>query len=103
MKPTIVENEMSSAAHDWFRPRLRALVEEAGRAGFGPDIAVAVVTDLMNGPEFSAGPVMVDEDWNRDPGAPEPQPDRTDGAAAAELAPDLMTPQGIIPVHNRGF
>jgi hypothetical protein len=61
-----------SAPHDWFRPRLTALVAEAEAAGFAQDVSVAVITDLMNGPVFSAAPAPeIDEDWNRDIGQPE--------------------------------
>jgi hypothetical protein len=60
------------APHDWYLPRLKALVAEASAAGFAPDVSVAVVTDLMNGPAFtSAAEDVADEDWNRDIGEPD--------------------------------
>ena len=50
------ENPMTDIApHDWFRPRLSALVADAAKAGFATDVAVAVITDLINGPPFSVG------------------------------------------------
>ncbi len=57
--------------HDWFRPRLETLVAQAAQAGFAADVAVAVITDLINGPRFSPGESAADENWNQDIGEPE--------------------------------
>jgi hypothetical protein len=59
---------------EWLRPRLSALVEAAEQAGIARDVSVAVITDLINGPQFSPAPpegVVDDEDWNRDIGEPD--------------------------------
>jgi len=40
-------------AHDWLRPQLERLLAEAGEQGIGRDTAVAVLTDLLSGPEFN--------------------------------------------------
>jgi hypothetical protein len=58
-------------AHDWFRPKLVALLAEAEQAGFAGDVAEAVITDLING-ELSAGVAVAapDENWARDIGEP---------------------------------
>ena len=61
-----------STPHDWYLPRLQALVAEAEKAGFAPDVSVAVITDLMNRPIFNAGEAdTLDEDWGRDIGEPD--------------------------------
>jgi hypothetical protein len=57
--------------HDWLRPRLGALVAEAAAAGIARDVSVAVITDLINGPDFGAAPAAADDDWNRDIGEPD--------------------------------
>jgi len=59
------------SAHAWFRPRLEALVRDALADGFDQDTSVAVITDLINGPEFGLSPVPPgEEDWARDLGEP---------------------------------
>ncbi len=40
---------------EWLTPRLLDLLVQAERAGIARDIAVAVIIDLMQGPQF-AGP-----------------------------------------------
>jgi hypothetical protein len=62
---------MPESAHDWFRPRLQALVAEGQQAGFARDVAVAVITDLMNGALSAPVPAGGDDDWNRDIGEPD--------------------------------
>jgi hypothetical protein len=57
--------------HDWLRPKLAALMDEAQAAGIARDVSVAVITDLVNGPLFSQGPPETDEDWNKDLGEPD--------------------------------
>ena len=39
--------------HDWLRPRLRALVNEAERAGFDRQVVIAVLIDEITGPGFN--------------------------------------------------
>jgi hypothetical protein len=62
---------MPHDAHAWWTERLKATVAEAKAAGIAQDVSVAVITDLINGPIFSPGPVEADEDWNKDIGEPE--------------------------------
>jgi hypothetical protein len=59
----------SIPAHDWFRPKLVALLAEAEEAGYARDVAEAVITDLMNGALAAALPPP-EEGWARDPGEP---------------------------------
>ena len=57
---------------DWLYPRLAALVADAEQAGIARDMAVALVTDIINGPPFNVGPEpTADEDWNKDVGEPD--------------------------------
>jgi len=63
-------------AHDWFRPKLLALLGEAAEAGYARDVAEAVITDLMNG-ALSAAVPPPEENWAGDPGEP--------AGAAAEM------------------
>ena len=60
-----------SSPHAWLRPKLTALVAAAADAGIARDVAVAVITDLINGPDFAAGAVRTEEGWNRDIGEPD--------------------------------
>jgi hypothetical protein len=39
-------------AHDWLRPKLADLVEQAERAGFDSATIVAVITDLITSPPY---------------------------------------------------
>lgn len=64
------ESAPPPAPHDWFRPRLAALVASASRAGFALDVSVAVITDIINGPSFNLTPLDTDEAWNQDIGEP---------------------------------
>ena len=59
------------SAHDWFHPRLAALLAQADKAGFPRDVAQAVITDLVNG-VFAAGNAIPrgEENWARDIGEP---------------------------------
>jgi hypothetical protein len=91
--------------HDWFRPKLTALVAEAAAAGIARDVAVAVITDLINSPPFNNAPVEDDETWNQDIGQPvgEVNPDTTisEGEPAAADAPDLGGRLGNFSVGRR--
>ncbi len=40
-------------AHDFLLPRLTALIKEAQSRGIAPDVAAAVLTDLVTGPQFN--------------------------------------------------
>jgi len=40
-------------AHDWLRPRLDELVQQAQQARFERQIVVAVLTDLITSPPFN--------------------------------------------------
>lgn len=62
---------MPEGAHDWFRPKLVSLMAQAEQAGFGRDVAVAVITDLVNGALETIPPAAPDENWNRDIGEPD--------------------------------
>lgn len=59
------------APHDWYQPKLEALVAEAEAAGIARDVSVAVITDLINGPAFSQAPLQTEEGWNQDIGEPD--------------------------------
>jgi hypothetical protein len=60
-----------SEAHAWFAPKLRALLSEARQAGYQRDLAVAVITDLVNGAlGVDAAVDPADENWARDIGEP---------------------------------
>lgn len=39
--------------HEWMTPRLRALLEDAAKAGFDRQTAVAVIIDLIESPRFN--------------------------------------------------
>jgi hypothetical protein len=47
--------------HDWLRPRLAALVQQAVRAGFARETVIAVITDLITAPPLDAQPVAPPE------------------------------------------
>lgn len=42
--------------HDWLRPRLADLVQQAERAGFLREAVVAVIMDLMTAPPYDDSP-----------------------------------------------
>lgn len=65
-------------AHDFLQPALAALVNEAVTKGISRDVAVAVLTDLITGPDFN-GAVP-------DPKADsEPRPDQEPGPSDQAL------------------
>ena len=77
------------SAHDWFLPRLEALLRDAAAAGIARDVAEAVISDLVNG--ALAAPVAAeDENWARDFGEP--------AGAASEMPPhgDGLPPEGDV-------
>jgi hypothetical protein len=87
---------MPQSAHDWFRPRLQALVADAQKAGYARDVSVAVVTDLINGELSAPVPAGGDDDWNRDIGEPDsavngaPAQDPGAGPSYSEPVPDPL-------------
>ena len=42
--------------HDWLRPRLAELVQQAERAGFLREAVVAVIMDLITAPPYDDAP-----------------------------------------------
>ena len=88
-------------AHDWFRPRLTALLADAARAGYPRDVAQAVITDLVNGSLIAGEPAPpIDENWARDIGEPVSAaqetpipnalpPDTQGGDSHPDLPPDI--------------
>ena len=96
--------------HDWLLPRLSALVAEAAAAGIDRDVSVAVITDLINGPDFSAAPAAADEKWDQDIGEPDYQvnvkippadDDVTDAMPAPSRLPDHIRITGRPGSHGR--
>jgi hypothetical protein len=88
---------------DWLRPRLSALVEAAEQAGIARDISVAVITDLINGPQFSPAPpegVVGDENWNQDIGEPAALADATIDRSIDVV--DGTLPTGRLFPHGHG-
>ncbi len=69
----------ATPAHDWLRPRVAALVNEAERAGIPRDIAVAVIIDLAGAPPFDQASTP----------EPQPEPAPQDAIAADPLAVEL--------------
>ena len=58
-------------AHEWFKPRLEALLAEAAKEGYARDVSQAAITDLVNGALAAAAPELPpDDDWARDIGEP---------------------------------
>jgi len=57
--------------HEWLEPKLLALVAEAEGQGIARDVCVAVITDLINGPEYSPAVIEDNENWNQDIGEPD--------------------------------
>lgn len=57
------------SAHEWFAPKLIAVLAEAAQAGYPRDVAVAVITDLING-ALSASEPPPEGSWAQDPGEP---------------------------------
>lgn len=48
---------MPTPVHDWVKPRLDALVDEAVRAGMDREVIVAVLTDIVEGPGYNRAAV----------------------------------------------
>lgn len=49
-------------AHDWLKPQLEKLIEEAEANGIERTVAVAVLTDLVTGPDLAGGHLAGDTD-----------------------------------------
>jgi hypothetical protein len=43
----------STPVHDWVKPRLDALMEEAAKNGMDREVVVAVLTDIVEGPGYN--------------------------------------------------
>ena len=43
----------STPVHDWVKPRLDALVAEAVKNGMDRQVVVAVLTDIVEGPDYN--------------------------------------------------
>jgi hypothetical protein len=88
--------------HDWLRPKLAALMKEAEGAGIARDVSVAVITDLVNGPLFSAGPPETDEDWNKDIGEPDEFVNQNEPLTAEPgIADPVRNPMAGVGRHRR--
>ena len=59
------------APHDWFEPKLAALMAEAEAAGMARDVSVAVITDLVNGRLAAAVPAPEEASPDQDLGEPD--------------------------------
>jgi hypothetical protein len=83
------------SGHDWLAPRLASLVAEAASQGIARDVCVAVINDLINGPDYNAAVVVDDENWNQDIGEPDymvnQDATQSDGIAGATDAGELNT------------
>jgi hypothetical protein len=88
--------------HDWLRPKLAALMADAEAAGIARDVAVAVITDLVNGPRFSVGPAETDEDWNKDIGEPDEFVNKNEPMSAEpSIGASVTNPMDGIGRHRR--
>ncbi len=77
-------------AHEWFEPRLLALLAEADKAGYARDVSQAAITDLVNGALAAAVPSSpLDDNWAQDIGEP------------VELA-HAMPPKDSLPPETQG-
>jgi hypothetical protein len=81
--------------HDWLRPKLAALVQEAEAAGIARDVSVAVITDLINGSLAAPTPSPTGENPNQDIGEPEYMANETGG-----LHPSLPDDPGDGTIRN---
>ena len=84
-------------AHDFLLPRLSELVRQAERGGIARDVAVAVLTDLITGPQFNGAVPDADADSRQ---APSREPDPTDATLLLrqkhELIDRVVQPRGIV-------
>jgi hypothetical protein len=46
-------NMTETPVHDWLRPRLAEMVQQAEGAGFDRDTVIAVLSDLIDSPPFN--------------------------------------------------
>jgi hypothetical protein len=51
----------TTPVHDWIKPRLDALVEEAIKAGMARDVIVAVLTDIVEGPGYNRAEITEED------------------------------------------
>ena len=69
-------------ARDFLRPAMLALLTQAGQRGIARDVAVAVIIDLMTGPEFNQ--VEIDPGEDTPPAHPSAFPMEVHEVAQAE-------------------
>jgi hypothetical protein len=86
--------------HEWFKPKLTALIAEAEAAGITRDVSVGVITDLVNGPLFSTAPLQNEENWNQDIGEPDYHANINAPQAAEPI--DVGGPGDSLPFVPRG-
>jgi hypothetical protein len=79
-----------TTSHEWFQPKITALIAEAEAAGIAPDVSIAVITDLVNGPLFTSAPLQTEEKWNQDIGEPDYQANINAPVTSEPLADDSM-------------
>jgi hypothetical protein len=71
---------MTETPHEWFRPRLAALMAGAASAGIARDVSVAVITDLVNGPLAASEPPPSADNPNQDIGEPDYMANESSGS-----------------------
>ena len=52
---------MATPVHDWVLPRLDALIAEAEKGGMDRQVVIAVITDIIEGPDYNEA-VVREED-----------------------------------------
>lgn len=58
-------------AHEWYTPKLEALLAEADAAGIARDVSVAAITDLVNGKLSAPTPPPSEANPDQDIGEPD--------------------------------
>ena len=97
---------MADSPHQYLRPKLVALLAEAEADGYARDVAVAVITDLVNGALAADTPAPSEDNPNQDIGEPDtmaaPQsgvhPSLPDEPAGADI---IDRPGGQFGHHRR--
>jgi hypothetical protein len=87
-------------ARDFLLPRLNALLADAAVAGFGRDVSVAVLIDLVTGPGFNDVPLDPRED---DPHGHEVAPVSITEVAVAEASVIPPDSPGHSPLRRRAL
>ncbi len=87
---------------NWLFPRLETLVADAEQAGITRDMAVALVSDIINGPPFNVGPApTADDNWNKDVGEPDYMVNEERGGGNAPLGEPLVGAGLMTPGRGR--